>query len=42
MEAGKNGRSFGQKFHDQNVGGKSGAESGADQSQGGGWEEGLG
>ena len=39
MEAGGNGRLFGQKVQDRNEGGKSGAKSGAAQSQGGGREE---
>ena len=42
VEAGGNGSLFGQAFQDRNEGGKSGAKSGAAQSQGGGWEGKLG
>ena len=38
VEASGNGRLFFQVVQDRNEGGKSGAKSGADQSQGGGWE----
>ena len=40
VEAGRNGRLFGQATQDQNYCGKSVAKSGATQSQGGGWEGG--
>ena len=37
VEAGRNGRLFGQTVQDRNEGGKLGAKSGAAQYQGGGW-----
>ena len=42
VEAGRNGRLFGQAVQDRNEGGKLGAKSGAAQSQGGRWEGGSG
>ena len=38
----RDGSLFGQSVQDRNEGGKSGVESGAAQSQGGGWEGGVG